>query len=87
MAVITDADVRELYRALYRKGEGKEEIKADGLLDRTVIKAVFQAIEDWYEVERATVKAAIDAAAGRTLTNAAAKKYGRAYFRRKWRLE
>ena len=87
MAVITDADVREMYLQLYRKGEGKEEIKADGLLSPTVIKAVFQAIEDWYEGERATVKAAIVAAAGRPMTNAAAKKYGRVWMRRKWGLE
>ena len=87
MAVITDADLREMYLSLYRKGEGKEEIKADGLLSPTKLKAVFQAIEDWYEGERPAVKAAIDAAAGRTVSNAAAKKYGRAWMRRKWGLE
>ena len=87
MAVITDADVRDMYSQLYRKGEGKEEIKADGLLSPTVIKAVFQAIEDWYEGERVTVKAAIVAAAGRPMSNAAAKKYGRVWMRRKWGLE
>ncbi len=87
MAILTDADVADLYRQLYRKGEGKEEIKADGLLSPTVIKAVFQAIEDWYEGERATVKAAIVAAAGRPMSNAAAKKFGRVWMRRKWRQE
>ena len=87
MAVITDADLRTMYLDLYRKGHGKEEIKADGLLAPATIKAVFQAIEDWYEGQRATVKAAIDTAAGRTISNAAAKKYGKAYLQWKWGLE
>jgi len=87
MSVVTDADVREMYLSLYRKGEGKEEIKADGLLDPATIKAVFQAIEDWFEGQRPAVKAAIDAAAGRAVSNAAAKKYGRVWMRRKWGLE
>ena len=87
MAVITGVDLRDMWRQLYRKSEGKEEIKADGLLSPTVIKAVFQAIEDWFEGERATVKAAIVAAAGRPVSNAAAKKYGKAWMRWKWGLE
>ncbi|MEK0326906.1 MAG: hypothetical protein QQN63_14510, partial [Nitrosopumilus sp.] len=64
MAIITDADLAEMYLALYRKGEGKEEIKADGLLPSEKIKAVFQAIEDWFEGQRPSIKAVIVAAAG-----------------------
>lgn len=87
MAVITDADVREMYLSLYRKGEGKEEIKADGLVDPATIKAIFQALEDWYKGERATVKALMVTAKESAMTNAAAKKYGRAWLRWKWELE
>ena len=87
MAVITDANVKEMYLTLYRKGEGKEEIKADGLLSPATIKAVFQALEDRFENGRVALKADMDAAAGRTLTPAAAKKYGRAWLRWKWGLE
>ena len=87
MTQIIDADLREMYLQLYRKGEGKEEIKADGLLSPMILKAIFQAIEDWFEAERPAIKVAIVAAAGRPMTNAAAKKYGRAYLRWKWGLE
>ena len=87
MAVITDADLRDLWLQLYRKGEGKEEIKADGLLPPDKIKAIFQAIEDWFEGQRPAIKAVIVAAAGRPVSNAAAKKYGRVWMRRKRGLE
>ncbi len=87
MATITDAAVREMYRQMYRKGEGKEEIKADGLMDPDTIKAVFQAIEDRWESGRTVLKADVDAAAGRTVTAAVAKKFGRTWMRRKWGLE
>ena len=82
MAVITDADLRDLYLQLYRKGEGKEEIKADGLMSPEKIRAVFQAIEDWFEGQRPAIKAAMVAAAGRPVSNAAAKKYGGVWGRR-----
>ena len=87
MGVITDTDLREMHLLLYRKGQGKEEIKADGLLSPTRLKAVFQAIEDWHEGQRPVIKAAIVVAAGRSVSNAAAKKYGRVWMRRKWGLE
>ena len=87
MAVITDADLRELWLSLYRKGEGKEEIKADGLLSPTRLKAIFQVIGDWFEAERGPVKGLITAAAARPVSDAAVQKYVRAWMRRKWRLE
>ena len=87
MAVITDADLRDLWLQLYRKGEGKEEIKADGLLSPTTLKAIFQSIEDTFEAIRPTIKTAVIAAAGRNVSNAAIKKYVRTWMRRKWGLE
>lgn len=87
MAVITDADLADMYLQLYRKGEGKEEIKADGLLAPAIIKAVFQALEDRFENGRAALKMDMEAAVGRPMSNAAAKKYGRTWLRWKWGLE
>lgn len=87
MAIMTDGDLQQCWLSLYHKGEGKEEIKADGLLDPATIKAVFQAIEDWFEGQRPAIKAVIDTAAGRVVSDAAIKKYGRAWMRWKWGLE
>lgn len=87
MATITDTDVAVMYRALYRKGQGKEEVKADGLLIPDKIKAIFQALDDWFEAERPTIKAAIDSGAGRTMSVAAAKKYAKVWLHWKWGLE
>jgi len=84
MAILTDANVKEIWLSLYRKGEGKEEIKADGLPSRAERKAIFQAFEDWFETQRAPLKGRINTAAGRTVSNAVAKKYGRAWLRYKW---
>ena len=85
--VLTNTEVRAIWRALYRKGEGKAEIKADVLPSRAELLAIFQAMEDWFEGERATVKGLLDTAAGRTLSNPAAKKFARGFFQWKWRRE
>ena len=84
MAVITDEDVQGLWRGLYRKGQGKEEIKADGLVDPATIKAIFQATEDWFEGDQPALRGLITAAKGGPITDAAADKYVRAWQLWKW---
>ena len=79
MAVITTAHVREIWKDLYRKGSGKEEIKASPLPTPAQIKAIIQAIEDSWAANLPAMKADMDAAAGITLANSTAKVYGRAW--------
>jgi hypothetical protein len=79
MGAITNAHVREVWRELYRKGAGKEEIKASPLPSPAEIKAILQAIEDAWVANLPTMKAAMDTAAGVTLANSTAKVYGRAW--------
>jgi hypothetical protein len=56
-------------------------------LTKAQLKAAAQAVEDWYESERATVKAAIDTAVGQTISNALAKKIGKFWMQYKWETE
>lgn len=46
--------------------------------------ALFQALDDWFEVNRSGMKAAMDAS-GVVVSNGLAKKYGKAWMR--WKLE
>jgi len=80
MATIEWSDYSDMRNALYHKGAGKEEMKAmTDLPSKSQLKAVFQAIEDWWESEQATLKAAIDNAYGQTTTVALARKIMKAW--------
>ena len=85
MATI-DAQAYETLRAsLYRAGEGKEELKARANLpNEAQLKAAFQACEDFWETNKATLKTNIDTALGVTTTNTEAKKIALAWLR--WRV-
>lgn len=84
MAQLTDGEVLQMWRQLYRKGNGKEAFKGNNpSLSRSDLKAAFQAIEDFWQANKLTLKTAMDAAAGTTLTNAQARILGREWLRLK----
>jgi hypothetical protein len=73
MTILTDADFTFYKHEIRRRPTAKAEMKAQAL-SKATWKAVMQALEDEYETFRPTAKAAIDAAAGVTLSNALAKQ-------------
>lgn len=80
MAVIGPGDYRQLRKLAYSKDGCKTEMKAlPNLPTNTQLLAVFQAIEDFWATNAATLKASMQTAYGQTLTNAHAKKLGRAW--------
>jgi len=80
MAVLTSANVGELWNILYQRGAGKDELKAHAALpNQAKILAAFQVIEDFWENNKATVKANIDTALGVTTTATEAKKIALAW--------
>ena len=80
MAILADADYGALRDAIYRKGAGKEELKAlPTLPNKVILRAIFQAIEDNVQASRAPIKAAMDAAAGFALSPMLARKFYAAY--------
>lgn len=80
---LTNADFTAYKHALRGDVTAKAEMRA-AALSKAQWKAALQAIDDWYESERAAVKAAIDTAAGVTLSNPLAKKLGRVWMQQKW---
>ena len=84
MAVITKPDVTEMKRGYFQLGQGKEEFKGlNPSMHGGQLLAVFQAIEDdWNSpAHKTSLKADMDAAAGKTLTNSQAKVLGRAWLK------
>ena len=80
MAVLTDSDSGEIRKALYAAGQGKEELKAlPNLPNEAQLKAAFQAIEDFWTNNAATLKTNMETALGRTITATLARKIGRAW--------
>lgn len=81
MATLTNTDAGEILRILYKLGVGKEELKAEfgALPTKTQFKNGFQVIEDLWSDNAVTVKAAVEAALGGSMTNPLAKKIGRAW--------
>ena len=80
MATLTNEQMKAMWQKVYRKEERKAELKADGLQPRATVRAIFQAAEDWYEGEQATVKGLLVTAKGSSMTNDAAKAYMRGFF-------
>lgn len=75
MATLTNADYAELRDSVYRFGAGKEELKALGSLpSKAQVLAMFQAQEDHFVSDFATIKALIDTELGITTTNPLATK-------------
>ncbi len=86
MATITDVQCGKWRQRLH--AESLDLMQAESTpLTKAEFKAAFQAVEDWYESERATVKGNIDTAVGRTITNALAKKIGKQWMNWKWGVE
>ena len=80
MAILTNAEYGQLRAAIYRRGAGKEELKALAALpSKAKLLAVFQAIEDNSQASRAAIKSAIDAALGFATSAALARKLYAAY--------
>jgi hypothetical protein len=86
MATITDAQCTAVRQQLHEfhldllKGENP-------YLTKSQVKAALQAIEDWYDGQRLSVKADIDTAVGQTVGNNLAKKLGKFWMKIKWGLE
>ena len=81
MATLTPTERAELRRDVVR---GDSPID----FDKGTINAALQAVEDWFEGERATVSAAIDAATSPyVFSNARKKKLVRFYLKLKFRKE
>ncbi len=75
---LTNAEYGELRNASWRDATAKAQLKALATLpDKPTLKAVFAALDDFWEANRATLKAEMDAAAGSTLPNPLAKALGK----------
>ena len=83
MATITDVEAAKLRQKLHR--EHIDLMLAESPpLTKVQYTAAIQAIEDWYESERITVKGLIDTAVGTTISNSLAKKIGKFWMKTKW---
>lgn len=81
MATLTDENYSELRNTVYRKGQGKEEMKAlPSLPSKAQLKGAFQALEDWWQTQKPLVKADIDTAYGQTTSATLAKFIFKAFF-------
>lgn len=78
MATLTNADF-EIVRGLAQKGGVSKTEYITAGLSKASWKAMIQGIEDRYEANEATEKAAMDVDAGTTLTNPMAKKTQQAW--------
>ena len=75
MAVLTNADYRQIRAKLYSAGNGKDELKARASLpNETQLKAAFQSLEDWWDANRLAAKTLVDNGIGFT-TNAALARF------------
>ena len=83
MAVLTDADFAAIRKNARSDPAAKQEYINSGLT-KTQWKAAVQALEDWFESNRAAQKAVMDTATGVTLANPLAKKIGRTFYQWKW---
>lgn len=85
MAVLTDDEARAIWRIAYTNSR-KDDVKASGLpLHRPTVKAVFQALEDWYVSQAPAVNSAVDAAAGVNVSGAGVKALAAAFLQ--WKFE
>lgn len=46
MALLTEPEITAIWQMIYKRGQGKEEIKTTGLPSRSERTAIFQAVED-----------------------------------------
>lgn len=80
MAVLNTDDYQKLREHLYQWGTGKEELKAlSNLPNKSQMLAAFQAIEDFWTTNAATLKTNMEVALGRPISVALARKIGLAW--------
>ena len=86
MATLNWNDYKELRRAAYRQGYGKEELKAlPRLPNKNELMSMFQAIEDWFTtgfsgVPTTSLKAATEAGLGQSMPNPLVQKVTSVWF-------
>ena len=86
MAILTDVEAAKFRQALH--GDGLDLLQAESPpLNKTQLKAAFQAVEDFWEANRISLKQSMDTAAGQTISVALAKKIGKYWLQHKWGLE
>jgi len=82
MAVLDNNDFTFYKHALRNDPVAKAQRKAASL-SKAQLQAAFQAVEDWFEGQRATIKGDMDAASGVTLTPVMARKIAKVWMMRK----
>ncbi len=83
MATITNVQCAKWRQKLHR--EALTLMQAEIIpLTKIEYKAAFQAIEDFWEDNRAGLKGNINTAVGRNISNALARKIGKQWMRSKW---
>ena len=86
MATLTDEKNAEFRRMLHR--EALDLLQAESPpLTKPELKAGFQAIEDFWEASRVSLKADMVSAIGKNISSSLAKKMGRFWLQHKWGLE
>ncbi len=84
--VITDVQCAKFRQKLHR--EALALMQAETIpLTKLEYKAAFQAIEDFWEANRVTLKGDMNPAVGRNISNALARKIGKQWMRSKWGTE
>jgi hypothetical protein len=84
MATLTNEDFKRMQQMIRGDSVAKEEIV--GVLSRPQLRATLQGLEDWWEstATQLSAKAAMDTAAGETLSNTLAKKIGKLWMANKF---
>lgn len=86
MATLTWTDYGELRSMAYRKGYGKEELKAlSDPWDKSDLLAMFQGCEDWFTsgfngIPTTSLKTALETGLGQSMTNPLAQKVSAVWF-------
>lgn len=86
MGTISQSQACEIRQALHEVALDLLKAQSPPLTKDQLLSTI-QAIEDWWDANRATLKSAMEAAAGATLSNALAKTIAKYWLRMKWELE
>ncbi len=83
MVTYVESDLRAFVKNL-KRDKAVWKLQMDEHPTKAQALALFQAIENWFEDNRASIKVAMDAGAGISLSNPLAKKYLKAWLEVKW---
>lgn len=86
MTVLTDVQCTKFRHKLHDEALELQQAELPHLT-KAELKAGFQAIEDFWETNRATLKSDIDTAVGQNISIALAKKMGKFWLQYKWGVE